>query len=63
MNSEEKLNAVQRAILLWTFQQGALERRVECVESVMCGGGWADPFTPVIDRVFTRTTINAPLLW
>ncbi len=56
------LNAVQQAVLLWTFQLGALESRVE---SVLCEGGgeWEDPFTPMIDRLFTRTTIHAPLLW
>ncbi len=58
----ERFNAVQSAVLLWTFQQGALESRVECVECEGCGE-WEDPFTPVIDRVFSRTTINAPLLW
>ena len=55
-------NAVQEAMLLWSFQVSSLSYRVRGV----VGEGWEvteDPFVPIIHRVFYRNTITAPLLW
>ena len=55
-------NAVQQAILLWTFQQCAYESRVRGV----VGEEWEipeDPFAPIIHANFSKTTVNASPLW
>lgn len=55
-------NAVQEAVLLWSFQLPSLAHRVRGV----VGEGWEvpeDPFVPIIHRVFRKSTVTAQLLW
>ena len=55
-------NAVQQAILLWTFQLCAFASRVRGV----VGEGWDTPedsFAPIVHANFSKTTVNAPPLW
>ena len=56
------VNAVQRAVLFWTFQKGAHSARVKEVKCDQCTEQ-EDQFAPIVYRNFQRYTINAPLLW
>lgn len=56
------VNAVQRAVLFWTFQKGAHSARVKEIKCDQCTEQ-EDQFAPIVYRNFQRYTINAPLLW
>ena len=56
------VNAVQKAILLWTFEKGAHSERIREVMCEQCREG-DDYFAPVVDHGFLKYTITAPLLW
>ena len=55
-------NAVQQAVLFWTFQRSARQWRIGGV----VGGGdkvVEDLFEPIMHRDFQKNQITAPLLW